>query len=233
MGVLDEVEQLKKSRQTPDESASGQLPQTEVEKPLEPAKTQGPTDVQGAMQQAISERLSEGSKDIKEITRDLTYMKGASDLQDDEKFKDQYQAEIGKQLIQDLKDEGARAAIMEAAKRQQARNIKSQSFYDSCRPIFKMLGIEEAYGVVPMIITVVLLMIPFLLVSLVRFVINAVNSLFVAISKFAKPAFWICTVLIILTITAAVVIAALGLIDTFFGTDIIFKARDVVTELVQ
>ena len=81
-----------------------------------------------------------------------------------------------------------------------------------------------------MIITVVLLMIPFLLVSLVRFAVNSVNSIFTAVAGFKKPAFWICSIIICIVITAAVVLGALWLVDSLFGTHILGTAKDLVTK---
>ena len=74
-----------------------------------------------------------------------------------------------------------------------------------------------------MIITVALLMIPFLVVSLVRFVINSVNSIFTAIAGFKKPAFWLCSIVVCLIITAVIVLAALWGVDSVFGTHILLK----------
>lgn len=237
MSVLDEIEQLRQSQQdqTPEvdntiktdtetkpmvaESSSNTIAQ--VESVQEPALD---SVIKGAMLNKV--KSEEG--DIKKLARDLTYMKGASDLQSNDDFTSQYQAELGKQLVQDLKDEGKRQAISDAAKKIEAKNIRNQAFYDGCKPIFRLLGIEEAYGLVPMIITVVLLMVPFLLVSLVRFIINSINSMFVAVSNFKKPAFWICTIIICLVITAVVILLALWAIDSLFGTHILVKAKDIV-----
>ena len=166
-------------------------------------------------------KTAEETKDIKDLARDLTYIKGASDLQSSAAFTEEYKAELGKQLLKGLADEGKREAIKAAARKQEAQNIRCKMYYDSMRPIFKLLGIDEPFGLVPMIITTVLLMVPFLLVSLVAFIINAVNKLFTAIANFTKPAYWLCTIVIVGAITIAIVLALLYGIEMFFGIDIL------------
>ena len=178
--------------------------------------------VQEELSKAISNKVSQGGE-IKELAKDLTYLAGASNLQTDEDFTQAYQEELGKQLIEDLKDEGKRQAVVNAARKQESKNIRAQSFYNGCKPIFELLGIEQAYGLMPMIVTVILLMLPFLAVSLVRFVFNSINSIATAVAGFKKPAFWLCTTVLCITITAAVVLAALWGIDSIFGTHIILR----------
>lgn len=190
-----------------------------VAEPLQEATNEAVNKMQDAMTDKIK-----NTDNLKELAKDLTYLKGASSLQFDEQFSTQYQAELGKQLVSDLKDEGKRAAIAENAKKIEARNLRNQAFYNGCKPIFDLLGIEAAYGLTPMIITVVLLMVPFLAISIVRFIINSINSIFTAISDFKKPAFWISTILIIAAIAFMVILAVLALIDNLFGTDILTRA---------
>lgn len=243
MGVLDKVEELKKLNEQGVEEEVNQTPTEQkeiepaIEKPVvssvlpvnaEPERVSGDI-VKTTVQQAMVEKVKEGAQnDMRGLVRDMTYVKGASDLQEDEAFREAYQKELGAQLVQDLKDEGKRAAIVEQSKKQQARNIRDESFFNGCKPIFQLLGIDQAYGLVPMIVTVVLLMIPFLVVSLVRFVINSVNSIFTAIAGFRKPAFWICSIIIVAIITVAVVLGALWLIDTYFGTEILKFTKQAI-----
>lgn len=185
-------------------------------------------EIQVMQQDAVQEKFrkalqktAEETKDIKDLARDLTYIKGASDLQASAAFTEEYKAELGRQLLKGLADEGKKEAIKAAARKQEAQNLRCKMYYDSMRPIFKLLGIDEPFGLVAMIITTVLLMLPFLLVSLVEFTINSVNKLFAAIAKFTKPAYWLCTIVIVGTITIAIVIALLYGIEIFFGIDIL------------
>lgn len=230
MSVLDEVEALKESQNAKSESQQVNNKPSEDEKSvLTPSKQVADMDAnvpavsaQEGINKMISKTVSEG-KDIKGMARDLTYLAGASNLQANEEFKDRYQEVLGEQLLEDLRSEGKREAIREAARKQEAKNIRAQAFYNGCKPIFTLLGIEEAFGLVAMIITVALLMIPFLVVSLVRFVINSVNSIFTAIAGFKKPAFWLCSIVVCLIITALIVLAALWGVDSVFGTHILLK----------
>ena len=230
MSVLDEVEALKESQNAKSEQVEVTNNSTPEDKPL-PTQSQTVADIdanlpavsaQEGINKMIAKTVSEG-KDIKGMARDLTYLAGASNLQANDEFKDRYQEVLGEQLLEDLKSEGKREAIREAARKQEAKNIRAQAFYDGCKPIFSLLGIEEAFGLVPMIVTVALLMIPFLIVSLIRFVINSVNSIFTAIAGFKKPAFWLCSIVVCLIITSLIVLAALWGIDSVFGTHILLK----------
>lgn len=235
VGVLDEIEALKKHGQLKEEKkeqiskVEGVISQQQEKDIQHPPVSQEdlpitrPEQIGNVLQEALAGKVKEGA-DLKELAKDLTYMKGASDLQYDEEFSTTYQVELGKQLVKDLKDEGKRAAIAEEAKKIETKNIRNQAFYMGCKPIFDLLGIEAAYGLVPMIITVVLLMIPFLVVSIIRFVINSINSIFTAISGFKKPAFWISTILIIASIAFVVILTLLALIDHLFGTNILTTA---------
>lgn len=238
MSVLEEYELLKKAREETLEmqeekevattttqeiekdspnQAKMSVMTTEDEKVMLPNKA-----VQEGLSKAISDKVNKGGE-IKELARDLTYLAGASNLQGNDDFKLAYEQELAKQLIDDLKDEGKRQAVINAARKQESKNIRAQSFYNGCKPIFELLGIQEAYGLIPMIVTVILLMLPFLVVSLVRFVFNSINSIATAIAGFKKPAFWLCTIVLCITITAAVVLAALWGIDSIFGTHIILR----------
>ncbi len=201
MSVLKEVEQLKKEKQ-------------------EQSKTILAEVTEQTLNQAANQ-LSKQDKDIKELAKDLTYLKGASDLQYNEDFKSVYETELGSQLLKDLQDEGKRAAIIAQSKKYEANNLKSQSYYNGMKPLFETLGIDKPFGLVAMIITSILLMIPYLIISLITFTINSINSIFTAISKFTKPAYWICTILIIITITAVLILIILVSVDKFFGTTII------------
>ena len=237
MSALDEFEALKKSREEtlemPDEivednqsitppgqdtpnQAKMAVMTTEQEVIL-PNKA-----VQDELSKAISNKVNSGGE-IKDLAKDLTYLAGASNLQGNDDFRNAYEQELGKQLIEDLKDEGKRQAVINSARRQESKNIRAQSFYNGCKPIFELLGIQEAYGLMPMIVTVILLMIPFLVVSLISFVFNSINSIATAIAGFKKPAFWLCTTILCIVVTAVVVLAALWGMDSLFGTHILLK----------
>lgn len=236
MSALEEYELLKKAREETLEmqEEKGVLTTTtqEIEKdsPNQAKMAVTTTEeatlpnkaVQEELSKAISNKVSQGGE-IKDLAKDLTYLAGASNLQTDEDFTQAYQQELGKQLIEDLKDEGKRQAVVNAARKQESKNIRAQSFYNGCKPIFELLGIQEAYGLIPMVVTVVLLLIPFLAVSLIRFVFNSINSIATAVAGFKKPAFWLCTTVLCITITAAVVLAALWGVDSIFGTHIILR----------
>ena len=229
MSVLDEVEELKAEHaSTTAKECNNQTPTEEEANPADnklPVETTPDVPVvkaQEGLNKMISKTIEEG-KDIKGMARDLTFLAGASNLQSNDDFKQEYQTVLGEQLLQDLKDEGKREAIKAAARKQEAKNIRAQAYYDGCKPIFELLGIEKAFGLVPMVITTVLLMLPFLIVSLIRFAINSVNSIFTAIAGFKKPAFWLCTIVVTLVITALVVLAAMWGIDSIFGTHIILR----------
>lgn len=210
MSILEEVEALK-SEQVKEE-------------PIENIPMVKENTVQAGLERAIGKTIQDG-KEIKDLAKDLTYLKGASDLQENDTFKEVYQAELGKQLVNDLKDEGKRQAVVNAARKQEARNIRSQAFYNSMEPIFKTLGIDKPFGLAAMVITSILLMLPYLVVSLIMFVINSINNIFTAIAKFSKPAMWICGAIVCLAITAAVVLSLLYGVDNIFGTNILTNIK--------
>lgn len=225
MSVLEEIEAFKKLHENKQkEDVLNNQPQEEETLALTPSDTekQPLATTEQAYGNAVQAVVNK-STDIKEMTRDLTYLSGANNLQGNKEFTDEYEEVLGKQLLEDLKNEGKRQAIKDEAKRLEAKNLRAQAFYNGCKPIFKMLDIDEAFGLIPMMITVVLLMIPFLIVSFIRFVVNSVNSIFTSIAGFKKPAFWLCSIMIVFVITIMVVIAGMWGVDLAFGTHIILK----------
>lgn len=232
MSVIDEVEAFRKHNEEADDAAPLEKTKEPDNKP-DPAEViainseQATVTVQNTLQHAMESKVQDGKQDIKELARDLTYLKGASDLQADETFKQDYQDELAKQMIRDLQDEGKRAAIQQTAKKAEEKNIRNQAFYDGYAPLFELLGIKKAYGLIPMIVTVVVVMIPFLILSFARFIFNGLNSLFEAISKFVKPAFWLCTTLLIIAITVAGLVGLMALSDLIFGTQIISALKSI------
>ena len=202
---------------------------TEINENIESAEAENvsenllPADaVKDGIETAVKKTIL-NSKDNKDLARDLTYLKGASDLQSNEDFTQSYQRELGKQLLKDLQDEGKRQGIINGARKQEERNARDQAFYDSCKPIFKLLNIDAPFGIVAMSFTVFLLFIPFLAVSLIQFAINSLNEIFKAIADFTKPARIICTTLLVVAISVATVLIILLGVDKIFGTHIIGK----------
>ena len=76
-------------------------------------------------------------KNIKELAKDLTYLAGASNLQTDEDFTQAYREELGKQLIEDLKDEknANNNDILNAII--DAKMIEAQFKFSNSKSIFK------------------------------------------------------------------------------------------------
>lgn len=230
MSVLDEIKELKESTESAAMPATDQSEHninTTGEPPAKSTLATLPTaqpvldELTIKTMEKASEVVLGEAKDVKTLAKDLTYLKRASDLQDDETFTKGYDAVLSRQLIKDLQDEGKRAAIVAESKKIEARNLRNQAYYSSMKPIFTTLGIKEPFGMAPMVITTILLMIPYLIISLAVFVVNSINKLFVAISEFSKPAFWISTIIVIAVIAISILLAFLYGIDVVFGTHIV------------
>lgn len=227
MGVLEEVEKFKQQQ-----AGNGQ----QVTKAEAPENTPAPvpqtaTAEDNVLHSAIVGAMTERAKtpgELPEVAKDLTYLKGTGDLQNDTQFQDRYREELAKQLVQDLKDKGELASLGQDVNKQRARNERSLQFYEGCKPIFELLGINAPFGLVPMIVTIVLLMIPFLVVSFVRFVFNSMNSIFLAIAGFRKPAFYLCSIILTVVITGALILGLIWCIDMVFGTQMMAGARDAM-----
>lgn len=225
MTVLEEIEGMKKEREER-EIKEGTEENIKQEEKFEnnalkqEINTNNTTTVQAGLNKMITKTFDDG-KDIKGMARDLTYLAGASNLQSDDDFNEQYSKVLGEQLLKDLKDEGKREAIKSEARKQEAKNIRAKAYYEGCKPIFKLLGIEESFGLIPMVITTVLLMIPFLVVSIIRFIINSINSIFASIAEFKKPAFWLCSIVVCLIVTALIVFLVIFGLDKLFGVKIL------------
>lgn len=82
---------------------------------------------------------------------------------------------------------------------------------------------ERSYGIPLMILMLLLLTLPYCLVTIILSVFNAVNYIFVAISRFTKPAAIICTGIAGLTVLGLVVYVIILCIQSAFNIEIIPK----------
>lgn len=158
-----------------------------------------------------SKSNSEG-KSLAEQGKELLNVTSMANLMGNEDFVKSYQEEQKKQIINDLKEQGKLDAIKKASEKQTARNLRNDAFYKAFKPFFEnFMGIKEAFGLFPMIITVIIFYTPYILLSLVmtvlKFTFTGINEVFAAILEFKKPARALCMTLLWLAISICIVIA--------------------------
>ena len=182
--------------------------------------------VKDILVEATKESVSSGRSDLRGITRDLTYMASADDLLGKDKFMKKYQAEQSDDLINNLKAEGKRQAILDASKKQESQNLKNQQVYNAFAPFFRdFMGIDRSFGIVPMSICLFFLFLPYLALSAVlnsvKFVLKGINAIFREVGGFEKGARGLAlTGLCILLVIGFVVLLFLGfrhLLASLFG----------------
>lgn len=167
---------------------------------------------------------SNDERPIMERAKELFGVSSLANLMLNPDFMKAYQEEQQKQMISELKQDGKIEAIKESAKKQENRNLRNAAFYNAFKPFFQdFWGIKEAFGLIPMIVTVVIFYTPYLLISLVvttiQYIFIGVNKIFSAVMEFKKPAKNLCFIVIWTAIAVAVV---LGLI---YGAQAIFHFK--------
>lgn len=168
----------------------------------------------------------EENKTIAEKGRELLNITSMANLMTNEEFVKEFQEVQKKQIIDDLKEQGKLDAIKSAAKKQENRNIRNAAFYNAFKPFFKnFMGIDEHFGLIPMIVTVLIFYIPYILISLVLTVVEytftGINNIFEAITKFQKPAKALCLTVLWIVFTIAIVLSLLYGAQALFGFKII------------
>ena len=84
---------------------------------------------------------------------------------------------------------------------------------------------ERSYGIPLMVMMLLLLTIPYFLCTIVLSIFNVINYIFVAISRFSKPALIICSVLSLLLILGLIVFIIIFSIEGAFHIKIIPRAK--------
>lgn len=196
------------------------LPQNTVKKDVTPVQqkqegTLTEEEAQKKFLQIVKENTKDdANKSIAEKGREILNITSMSNLLTNEEFVKDYQEVQKKQIIEDLKREGKIDAIKSAAKKQENRNLRNLAFYNAFKPFFEnFMGIDESFGLIPMILTVLIFYVPYILISLVLTVVEyaftGINKIFAAISQFKKPAKALCLTILWIAFTIAIV---LGLI---------------------
>lgn len=181
-----------------------------------------------AAQKKFLELVKNGSnpegKTMVEVGKELLNVASMSNLMTNEEFREAYQEEQKKQIINELKEQGKIEAIKNGAKKQENRNLRNDSFYKAFKPFFKnFMGIDEAFGLIPMLVSVLFFYIPYIIISLVITVIKytfiGVNQIFSAVTEFKKPAKNLCMIIIWLAIAIGIVLALI------YGAQALFKFK--------
>jgi len=220
---VEEMVQETINKNRPQDSISNQLKEV----------TDAQQEALGHTQLAVTENLNraitkavDNTNNVRQMTRDLTYLKGASDLQTNEKFNKQYQTELAGQLLSDLKNEGTRQAIIDEAKKLEARNLRNEAYYNGFADMFRMMKIGAPFGLIPMIIMTVFILPIYLIFKVCDFIFNAINELLLTIADFGKVAKAFCVTIIIIALTVLLLLGVMWLINLFTGIDLLgmFKA---------
>lgn len=89
----------------------------------------------------------------------------------------------------------------------------------------KKIGYEDrSYGIPFMVFILIFLTIPYLIAAVVLSIFNIINAIFVACSKFSKPAFIICTGIAGIALTGLFIYVVLLCIQAAFNVQIIPEA---------
>lgn len=165
-------------------------------------------------------------KTITEKGRDILNISSMANLMTNEDFIKDFQEVQRKQIINDLKQQGKIDAIKNAAKKQENRNLRNTAFYNAFKPFFEnFMGIKEPFGLIPMIVTVLIFYVPYIIISLVLTVIKyafvGINEIFSAIALFKKPAKALCLTILWIAFTISICLALLYGAQALFDFKII------------
>ena len=174
----------------------------------------------------VKNNSDDSGKTLMEKGRELLGISSMANLMLSDEFINDYQEVQKKQIIDDLKNQGKLDAIKNSAKRQENRNIRNNAFYNAFKPFFEnFMGIKESFGLIPMLVTVIIFYIPYLLISLcmtiVEYTFKGVNKIFAAIIEFKKPAKHLCSIILWLSISIVIILALIYGIQALFHFKII------------
>lgn len=174
----------------------------------------------------VKNKSNTEGKTLVEQGKELLNVSSMANLMTNEEFVQAYQEEQKKQIIKDLKEQGQLDAIKKASEKQTARNLRNDAFYKAFKPFFdNFMGIKDAFGLIPMIITVLVFYAPYILLSLVmtvlKFTFKGINEVFAAILEFKKPAKALCLTLLWLAISVCIILALIYGAQALFNFKII------------
>lgn len=226
-------QEVKNTTQKPNTSNQPQRPVTQVQvkkevvlqeqKPEEPITER---EAQKKFLELVQKKGASEEKSIIEQGKELLNVASMSNLMTNEEFVQAYQEEQKKQIIKDLKEQGQLDAIKKASEKQTARNLRNDAFYRAFKPFFKnFMGIDDAFGLIPMIISVLIFYAPYLMLSLVmtvlKFTFKGINEIFAAILEFKKPAKALCMTLLWLGLGICIILALIYGAQALFNFKII------------
>lgn len=200
-----------------------ELQKAEDKKPVVQEEEMPEKEAQRKFLELVKQQDNSG-KSLAEQGREILNISSMANLVTNEEFVQQYQEEQKKQIIKDLKEQGKLDAIKKAAEKQTNRNLRNDAFYNAFKPFFEnFMGIRVAFGLIPMIITVLIFYAPYLLLSLVmtvlKFTFKGINEVFSAILEFKKPAKALCLTVLWTSIAVAIVLALI------YGAQAIFNFK--------
>ena len=192
----------------------------------------------GSLNKKFLEKQIEEGKDLTAISTDYAKAQAThSILNDDSEQAKKYRQELVEEQKQTLKESFVQDKVTQQKQTIDAKQKKAEAFYKSVRPILefdfsnlirdeKYLGrsqkeySDRSYGVFLMVCMLVVLTVPYFIISFLLAIFNGLNSLFCQIMTFGNIAKVIALMILIVGLTALLLYTALLGVESLFGLQI-------------
>jgi hypothetical protein len=196
------------------------------------------------LQNEYLKKQVEKGNSLAEISMDYAKANITNEIfEDDSDETDKYKKELAKERKDTIKESFKQDKISQQTKTIDEKQRRAEAFYKSVRPIleFDFSNLinkkhkkedgdieskpktyeDRSYGIPLMCLMLLLLTIPYCIVTIVLAIFNGINAIFEAIATFSKTARIIALSIFIIALGVLVVYCALLGIDALFGTHII------------
>lgn len=192
----------------------------------------------GSLNKKFLEKQIEEGKNLTEISTDYAKAQAThSILNDDSEQAKKYRQELVEEQKQTLKESFVQDKVTQQTQTIDAKQKKAEAFYKSVRPIlefdFSNLIRDEkyinrpqksyqdrSYGVFLMVCMLIVLTLPYFLISFLLAVFNGINAIFCQIATFGKIAKTISLIILIIGLSALLLYAALLGVEHLFNIQI-------------
>lgn len=162
------------------------------------------------------------SKTASEQGKELLNIASMASLFTNNEFIEEYQKQQKATIIKDLKDTGKAEAIKNAAKKQEARNLRNAALFNAFKPFFKgFMHQEDPFGLIPMGLCILIFFPVYLIITLIlgtiRYTLEKINDVFTALAGFTKPAQAIGTTAVVIALCGALILGLLYALQLIFG----------------
>lgn len=242
--MAKEIAEQEKLKQEQQKQENDNLP-ANVEKTNLPSTETAPS-FENMQNKFLNKKLEQGAS-LNEIATDFAKAKITSDiLNDDSERGQKYRDELAKEQKETIKESFRQDKVEQETNTLVGKQAKAEAFYKSVRPILEFdfthlierkdkqdknnstevkpkTYADRSYGIPLMVCMLIVLTIPYFLVSLILAIFNGVNAILQEINNFGRIAKWIALSIFIILVAVIVIYIAICGVEALFGVGIIHR----------